>query len=92
MRYHWYCVGAFPEEGRISPFRVDRMSEISFDEEYKGDDYADFQVEEYIRHFKYDEEDTFKDDRPRLATDAYMYKFRKKYGVSPAAPRTPYPW
>lgn len=93
LEYHWYCVGFFPEEKRISPFLLRDMRNITIEQDYPETEYGEFQVSEYIKGFHYDENDKFKDARPYVDRDLTLHRSRKKYGYA-ALPKgmKPFPW
>lgn len=93
MEYKWYCIGIFPDNGRLSPFRIDVMEDVAVEGVFSGKQYQNFNTAEYIDHFKFDENDTFRDDRPYLERDIHKHRGRKKYGVAFTPQKMkPYPW
>ena len=93
LEYHWYCVGFFPVEKRISPFLLRDMMNITIEQDYPQVAYSGFQTSEYIRGFHYDENDKFKDARPYVDRDLTLHRLRNKYGqgVTPQNLK-PLPW
>lgn len=93
MEYKWYCIGVFTDNGRLSPFRVDEMKDIEVVGVFSGQQYQDFNTAEYIDYYKFDESDTFRDDRPYLERDIRKHRGRKKYGVAfTSRNMKPLPW